>query len=1145
MAANLWIGDNWNADVIRIPYDSVNHTWNLSGPNAITYTWQNIGVNPNFFQAGALAFSPVVTNGTTTMVVSAENIPALYSYTVNSNGVFSNGATVVSTLKSRARSLAIDTTGNIYLYEDGGVSGIVEVPAGTTGLANDLALRRVDPNLSNPTGVAVDSSGNVYVSDSNNGVYLVPNENTTPNPSNAFLLTTVPGDANVDFDLVRGIMYVPTTPGAKGGWNGINDVASVALANVNLGSVAAGTQGTPASVSFGFGAGVTPESFTIEEAGSKNPDFVIAGGGSCTTGIPYTAQSSCFVNVALNPHVAGGVSGKLLMLDAQNDTLASMTLYGVSQGAAISVTPALQIPIGAGLITPSEVATDAAGNAYVADAGLKEVLMYPAGATATTPGVPVGSGLTAPTGVAVDGAGDVYIAGNGNVIEVPYSQSLGGLNAAGQMTIASGLGANLRLAADGLGNLYVADPDNARVVQLGNIGGSFGILNQTENFITGFTSPSEVAVDDNNNLYVIDGANLIEVQQPTGVQTTLLSKLSGGVTGLAVDPTGAVYVSMTGGAERIPNVSGTLTQSAYTIVGPTVTNPTGLALDKAGNVYLADGTAEDLNLVSINGVVDVGSPSLGNEGTGTATLMNIGNSALTVTGFLSSDAEDFSATGCDTAVSSGATCAADVIMNPGPGVQGLISSTITIQSNAANSPVVIDASGTAPGLAGSTSTISVASTATALSTAITVTVTSTSGSGPTPTGNVVVSVDGANPTTETLSNGTVTLTLTALTAGSHTFSVSYIGDRVYGPSTASTTAMVGQAAVVMVLPAPPPYSLSAIDGDKPYDNSLDSYLTNYVVTVTGAAGLPPTGTVSFMQGSSVVCGALTLGFTNGAAPGTAIFQPGCLAISVNTNSPNELTPQVITSVVYSGDANYAGSTGGPITFNEIRQPSVAISPNPGAVTISAGTGSATLSITSVLGYGVSTNPAYPGSTPSLTLNNYTLPLGFACQGLPAYATCTFTGGNYTDLNGVLHPDEVVVNTDPANPVSITVTINTNVSLGTTTSQNSQPSPFEFAAMFGVGLVGLAFGRKSGRKGRVLMLICLLILTGAISGLTACSTTTLGGNPILTTPSGTYPVIVTAQQVGSITVIGNLGTPVLLYGSENIMSLPYTMNVTVQ
>jgi len=49
---NLWIGDNWNANVIRIPYDSVNHTWNLSDPNAITYTWHNMGVNPNYFQAG-------------------------------------------------------------------------------------------------------------------------------------------------------------------------------------------------------------------------------------------------------------------------------------------------------------------------------------------------------------------------------------------------------------------------------------------------------------------------------------------------------------------------------------------------------------------------------------------------------------------------------------------------------------------------------------------------------------------------------------------------------------------------------------------------------------------------------------------------------------------------------------------------------------------------------------------------------------------------------------------------------------------------------------------------------------------------------------------------------------------------------------
>ena len=286
---------------------------------------------------------------------------------------------------------------------------------------------------------------------------------------------------------------------------------------------------------------------------------------------------------------------------------------------------------------------------------------------------------------------------------------------------------------------------------------------------------------------------------------------------------------------------------------------------------------------------------------------------------------------------------------------------------------------------------------------------------------------------------------------------------------------------------------------------------------------------------------------NSAAPtpGQATFDPGCLQISAISNVPNEVTQQTITSVAYTGDANYQATSGGPITFEELRQPSVALSPNPGTVTVTNGTGSITLSITSVLGYGVSTNPKFPSSTPTLSLNNYTLPVGFACQGLPAHATCTFTGGNYTDMNGVLHPDQVIVDTDPSKPASITVTVNTNVSAGTTTSQNSKPAPFEFAAMFGLGLLGLVFGRKSGIRGRFLLLICLVIVSGVLMSTTACSTKILGSSPVLTTPAGSYKVLVTAQQVGSIMVLGNNGTPVTLYGSENQMSLPYTLNVTVQ
>jgi len=1164
---NLWIGQNWNSDLMRIPYDSVNHTWNLTGSNNTIYTWANLGTNPNWFQAGALAISSNVTNGTTTMVVSAENAPALYLYTIDSNGNFTNGSTVINSLKGRAKTLAIDAAGNIYFFEDGGATGVLRIPAGATNLANDQGLARVDPNLSNPAGVAVDRAGNVYVGDNNNGVYLVPNENGTPNPNDAYLLAAVPAYANVDFDLLRGIMYIPTKPGSWGGWNGINDVAAVALGNVNLGSGMAGSQGTAAAINFGLGAGVTPESFVIEEAGATTPDFTIGSGGTCAAGTAYTALSTCSVNVALSPNAVGGVSGKLLMLDAENNTLGSMTLYGSTQGAAISITPALESAIGSGLSSPGEVAADAAGNSYVADAGLKKVLMYPAGATASTVPFSVGTGLKAPTGVAVDGAGDVFIADSGNVYEVPNTHS--GLNSAGQMTLKSSLGTKLNLTADGQGNLYVADPDNARVVKLIDPGVTFGAVAQTELDLTGFTAPSVVAVDGSNNLYVVDSSMLIEVQT-NGTQTTLLPTL-GAATGLAIDPSGAVYAAMSGGTVRIPYVSGALAPGSKTTIGAAVTNPTGLALDKASNVYLADGAAKNLHLVSIDGSVNTGSPALGASGTATATLLNIGNSPLTVTGFLSSDAVDFSAAGCTSAVAPAGTCTATITMNPtGPGVQGPISSVITVQSNAAGTPAVVDASGVAAALAASKVTVSLGSGANVLSIPVIISVAPSSGTGAAPTGQVILSVDGVAQSAATLAKGTVTITLAGITAGTHTFSVQYIGDRVYGASTASISGVVAKANPLMAVPnlQNPTYVLFMGNQNGtfvPYDGSLRPYYTNYVVTVKGASGLVPTGTVSFVQGSTAQCGpngpptnALPTGSFTLDATGSATFQPGCLEITNVSNIPNEVTPQTITSIVYSGDANYASSSssttanGGPITFMELRQPSVAITPNPGALSVPAATypttasASTKLTITSVLGYGVSTNPTYPSSTPTLILNNYTLPIAFNCVGLPAHSTCTFSGGNYTDINGVLHPDEVLVNTDPSQPSTITVTVTTNVSAGTTTSENSHSNPIEYAALFGLGLVGLGFSRKSVGKKGYMVLICLLALGTSFAGLTACNTTTLGSAPVLGTPvtSSANAVSVVAQQVGSVVVPGSQGN-IVLYGSTNLMSLPYTLNVSVQ
>ena len=200
----------------------------------------------------------------------------------------------------------------------------------------------------------------------------------------------------------------------------------------------------------------------------------------------------------------------------------------------------------------------------------------------------------------------------------------------------------------------------------------------------------------------------------------------------------------------------------------------------------------------------------------------------------------------------------DVSINPGPGIQGPFSSVITINSNAANSPVVVGASGVAPALAASKTAISVTN-ANVLSVPVSVTVTPASGTG-VPTGTVVISVDGVVQPVATLASGTVTVTLTTgFTAGSHTFSVVYIGDRAYGSSTASTTATVAKGAITLVLPTPPPYSMSTTaDNEVPYDSGFTTaYATNYLITVNGAANVVPTGTVSVMQGTSIQCGSGT------------------------------------------------------------------------------------------------------------------------------------------------------------------------------------------------------------------------------------------------------------------------------------------------
>jgi hypothetical protein len=1287
---NIFLEANWNNCLLFFPFNAATGTWtglndggstDLSPANPTTTMCTNSGKNnepeawaqysvpdltgtglPGYFQPWGIAI------GNNNNLIFGDNggSDGIAIHSILVNGAWTNPTAAgvnwvpATSLSERPISIAQDPQGNAYFVEDytctncnnSIVPGVLEIPAATTSgqFTSDCpvhgngasepptgssCINRVDPNLPQSAGVITDAAGNLYISDAQVGVVMVPSLAGTPQTSSAVLLTGVPAQGEVSIDWARNVMYVPTNQKQP---NGQADVAMIGFGSAEYGTSPVGTTvSTGSNVVFGFNGSVTPASFSIVEDGIQNPDFAIAG-GTCTTGTAYAANQSCLENVTFTPHSVGSVSAKLLMLDAKSNVLASMVLHGSGMGANIQATPSLESTIAGSLMTPSQVAVDAVGNLYVADSGLGKVLMYATGGSSAP--VLIGTGLTAPSGVAVDGAGDVFIGDSGSVYEVPFGPT--GLNSAGQVTLVSGLGATgMQLAADGSGHLYVADPSNNRVVKVSDIGASTATnLGMTSTFLTaGFTSPSAVAVDSNNNLYVVDGTNLFEVTGGLGAPTTLLNNLSN-ATSLAVDPSGAVYLSSTGGTVRIPLVSGALAPSNETPIASSVTSPTSVTLDRWGNAYVADGAGLKVQLVSINGTVPLPTPSsLTSSSTATATIVNAGNSPLTVSGYTSSNAVDFTAADgscvANSPLAAGGNCQVVITFDPGAGEQGALTSQIGITSTAVNSPIAVTANGTALSLSASVAAANVGTTSEVINTPFAVTITPKSGAG-VPSGQVTVTyptwtvtipssganagVPTINPVTDTVTatldaNGKVTFALAPVLAGSDTFTVNYGGDRVYGRSTFTITSTVAKSAVMGIqLPTLP--DATDIDlpfvaagngaGTVPYDGSELPWQYSFKMTVNTAAGIP-TGTLTVMDNvgscppgtSATGIGAATCALAGYSSPGgySGVACPNVSGAGVliiensggNTGAQSAFptsclwfvpqgvsySPVIFTHYLspnYSGDANFLGFNGPtPTVIQSVRGPMLQITQTGNAssttaapsLSITAGaTASMDLTLTSILGYGIS------GKNGQLNASNF--PVTLSCDNLPPHTQCSFTYPNPDPniANAVDIPcpsgattTEIADGSVSCTPGLATVTFYTNVSAGTTTGMNARTTSVALAAIFGFGMMGLFFRRKAFERARLMMMVFLMIVGTALAvSVTACNTTTLGSQASLATPAGTYAVTITADEVGTLCVSSpgaagdNCIVPgsgattnngILVYGSQNQVSLPFYVNLKVQ
>ena len=243
---------------------------------------------------------------------------------------------------------------------------------------------------------------------------------------------------------------------------------------------------------------------------------------------------------------------------------------------------------------PEALTLDASGNVYVADTGNSAIRkITPSGAVTT-----MARSIYYPSSVAVDSAsGTVYVGHYNNILQVTSAGVLSTFSNSGYYD------GPYHIARDSSGNLYV-----------GSTGSSPGkVLKVTPaGVVSIFTDGiycQGIAADGSGNLYISTRNQILKVNA-AGVQSAFAGSAVAGAldgagsgasfnrpAGVAVDASGNVYVADAGNhrirkitsAGVVSTVAGSSAGSANgTWAASTFRIPTGVAIDTAGNLYVAD-----------------------------------------------------------------------------------------------------------------------------------------------------------------------------------------------------------------------------------------------------------------------------------------------------------------------------------------------------------------------------------------------------------------------------------------------------------------------------------------------------------------------------------------------------------------------------
>lgn len=344
--------------------------------------------------------------------------------------------------------------------------------------------------------------------------------------------------------------------------------------------------------------------------GASNLDYSAVQGGTCTTGVPYAAGSTCTVSVSLTPHYPGIRDGAVVLSDVLGNVMGAQFLRGIGVGP-LSVFAAGEITTAAGnghltagnttstlaidavVREPLGEAVDGAGNLYFSDSGNNRIgkvdssgnLTYIAGTgpSGFSPNGTVATSalLSEPAGILVDGGGNIYFTeiGNNTVREIVQATGLiqtiagtgtQGYSGDGGAATSARLNMPQGIALDAGHNLFIADTFNNVIRKVSAADGTISTFAGDGNpgfagdgqtvAHAEFDQPYGIAYASDGSLYIADFLNnRIRRISPVGILST---------------------VAGTGEA----NYSG----DEYEATGATMNHPSSVVVDAGGNLFISD-----------------------------------------------------------------------------------------------------------------------------------------------------------------------------------------------------------------------------------------------------------------------------------------------------------------------------------------------------------------------------------------------------------------------------------------------------------------------------------------------------------------------------------------------------------------------------